>query len=134
MNTKTLTQATAAAGDAATHLADRAAEQAEQVLSGTRRVANQTIDRLQDGVDSLQSELPGGLSRAAAKMDDLARRGLDNARHASERVRLEMSRTGDATVGYIRDQPVKSVLIAAAAGAGIAALIGLLQSRRGGLR
>jgi ElaB/YqjD/DUF883 family membrane-anchored ribosome-binding protein len=51
---------------------------------------------------------------------------MDRASTATETARDQASRAGDRTVGYIRDEPVKSVLIAAAAGAGIAALFGLL--------
>jgi ElaB/YqjD/DUF883 family membrane-anchored ribosome-binding protein len=111
-------------------LADRAAEQAEQVLKGTRRATNQAIDRLQQGVDTLQDDASGGLKRVVEKVDDLAHRGLERARYLSAEARERAAHASDSTVAYIRDQPVKSVLIAAAAGAGIAALLGLLRQRR----
>lgn len=127
---KTLSSSSTAAS--VNELTDRAAEQADQVLKGTRRVANQTIDRLQHGVDALQDSGNGGLKRVVEKVDDLTHRGLERARDISADVRDRAVRAGDSTVAYIRDEPVKSVLIAAAAGAGIAALLGLLRSRRDG--
>ena len=116
------------------HLADRAAAKADDALSATRRATNHALDRLQDGVDQLRDDSPGALSRAAAQVDELTRRGIERARHAGVEVRHTVERTGDRTVGYIKDQPVKSVLIAAAAGAALAALIGLLARSRTDLR
>ena len=106
--------------------AERATAKADEALSATRRAANGAIDKLQDGVDELRNDTPGTLSRVAAQVDELTRRGMDRARQATAEMRESVERTGDRTVVYIKDQPVKSVLIAAAAGAAIAALIGLL--------
>ncbi len=111
-------------------LASHAATQADDALSATRRAANGALDTLQDGVDSLRSDTPGALTRAAAQVEELTQRSIERARQASSDLRLTVDRTGERTLAYIKDEPVKSVLIAAAAGAGVAALITLMSSSR----
>ena len=51
---------------------------------------------------------------------------MDAVRDTSQQVRERAVRVSDGTVGYIRDEPVKSVLIAAATGAVLMALVGLM--------
>lgn len=54
----------------------------------------------------------------------------DGMRDVSHHVQQRALRVSDNTVGYIRDEPVKSVLIAAATGAALVALVGLLSRSR----
>ena len=49
-------------------------------------------------------------------------RAAEATRDTAMQVREQALRASDRTVGYIRDEPVKAVLIALAAGAGIMAL------------
>lgn len=56
-------------------------------------------------------------------------RGLDSASTTSARAHRRIEQAADVTGRYISDQPVRSVLLAAAAGAAITALI-VLASRR----
>jgi ElaB/YqjD/DUF883 family membrane-anchored ribosome-binding protein len=51
-------------------------------------------------------------------------------RDVSQNLQDRALRVSDNTVGYIRDEPVKSVLIAAATGAALVALVGLLSRSR----
>lgn len=111
-------------------LAERAAGQADRAIDATKRATNGALSSLQDSVDGLRTAVPGALGRAVAQVDDLARRGIDKARETSAEVRSQVTHASDRTVDYIRDEPVKSVLIAAAAGASIAAVIGLLSRSR----
>ena len=112
-------------------ITDRAANKADAAIAATQRAANGALDSLQHGVDTLRDDVPGTLGRAAAQVDELTRRSLERARKVASDVRHQAERTSDSTVAYIRDEPVKSVLIAAAAGAAIAALVGMLtRSRR----
>lgn len=89
-------------------------------------LANQALDSVQAGVDDLRKTAPAALSRAAAQVEELTRRSLDRARETGAQVKEQVARVGDRSVDYIRDEPVKSVLIAAAAGAAAAVLIGML--------
>jgi ElaB/YqjD/DUF883 family membrane-anchored ribosome-binding protein len=117
----------------ASDLAERTAATADDALLATRRAAGEVAHQVETGIDSLRAKVPQALSSATAQAEDLARRGIERARQASTAVREQAVRMSDQTVGYIKDEPVKSVLIAAAAGAALMALLGLLnESRRRG--
>lgn len=111
-------------------LTQQAANKAEHAISATQRTTDAVLDQLQDGVNALRGDAPGALSRATAKVEALTSQGMEQARQIAGSVRDRAEQTGDQTVRYIRDEPVKSVLIAAAAGAALAAVVGLLVQRR----
>lgn len=69
------------------------------------------------------------LDRASEQASALAQRGVDAWRDGSQHLRDASFRARDSTLDYIKDEPVKSVLIAAAAGAALVALVGLLGRR-----
>ena len=124
MNSRTTAQSTA------NDLADQAASKADLALKSTRRVANDALDSMESGVDSLRETVPAAFSRAAAQVEEITRRGLDRAKEASMGMRDQVYRAGDRTVGHIKDEPVKSVLIAAATGAAVALLVGWAMRSR----
>lgn len=77
------------------------------------------------------NEQAAGLQRALSDAGELARQGIAKAQQAGQSVREQVGRASDTTVTYIKEEPVKAVLIAAAAGAAIAALASWLGQRRG---
>lgn len=125
-----MSQITDTTTDGLDHAAEQAAHKATGMIQSTKRVTNGALDSLQTGVDELRQTVPTAFSHAAAQVEDLTRRGIERARLASSQVRDKVHVAGDRTVGYIRDEPVKSVLIAAAAGAAMAALIGWVARSR----
>ena len=104
----------------------RAAGRADDAIAVSQRVANDTFDSLHGKVETLRDEVPGTMARAAARIDGLARRGIERASLAGSELRRQVDRAGDRSVDYVRDEPTKSVLIAAATGAVLAALIGMV--------
>jgi ElaB/YqjD/DUF883 family membrane-anchored ribosome-binding protein len=68
-----------------------------------------------------------GAAHSADRAIALARRGADAVRGSSQQLHERALRASDSTVGYIKDEPVKSVLIAAVAGAMLCALASLLM-------
>jgi ElaB/YqjD/DUF883 family membrane-anchored ribosome-binding protein len=70
------------------------------------------------------------LSRAATQVEEMTKRSLERAKEASHVVRERVGRAGDMTVGYIREEPMKSLLVAAAVGAVVAGLIGWFTRSR----
>ncbi len=60
----------------------------------------------------------------------LVHRGMDAVHDGALQLRDKAQLGTDATVHYIQREPIKSVLIAAAAGATIMAVIGLMGSAR----
>ena len=115
------------AADKVGEYTDRAALKAEHAIQSTKHVANDALDKLHGKVEDLRNTVPGNLSRAAAQVDDLAHRSIERARVASAQVREQMHQYGDRTVAYIKEEPVKAVLIAAATGAAVAVLMSWMR-------
>lgn len=92
--------------------ADEALNTAESALDSTRQFASQALDRATEKVRDLRSGA-----------GHLASRSVDAAAEAAHLAQRQLSRYADVTGRYVSQQPVKSVLIAVAAGAAIAALV-----------
>jgi ElaB/YqjD/DUF883 family membrane-anchored ribosome-binding protein len=60
----------------------------------------------------------------------MAQRGMDAVHDTALQLREQAQLSTDATVQYIQREPIKSVLIAAAAGATLMAVVSLLNRNR----
>jgi len=107
--------------------ADAAAPPLEHTLESAQRVADQALDTLSSTAQDLREHVSPLLERAGEQASALAQRGVDAVRDRSLQVRDQAVRASDGTLNYIKDEPVKAVLIAAAAGAALMALVGLLR-------
>ncbi len=103
-------------------------------------VVPQSIDALKQASDDLRTqtadsarEVRAAAERDAARFAEIARewwhRNAQSANEAAQAVRGETAALSRRTERYVRDEPMKSVLIAAAVGACVAAL--LVGGRRG---
>jgi ElaB/YqjD/DUF883 family membrane-anchored ribosome-binding protein len=123
------------AADRTDVLIETAKQTAESAIRSTQQAAdeqlNQVADTLSEKVENVRNPAPA-ISRIANDAELLRRRSTDALRSASFQVRESASRAGDSTVAYIRDEPVKSVLIAAAIGA--ASMVLLKAVSRAGSR
>ena len=117
-------------GDAGAHLVDQAALQAEHAIASTRRLANDAMDGLAGSVEDMRSTAGPALSRVAEQAGALTQSGVDAVLNGSHRLADKARQAGDGTVRYIQDQPVKSMLVAAATGAALMALLSLVAGRR----
>lgn len=119
-------------GQQASNIADQAADSASSAIRSTQNVANAAFDRLNDKVDSVREHAAPMIDRLSSQAEAAARRSADALRETSAQLRDKAMRAQDNTVGYIRDEPVKAMLIAAATGAVLMALIGLMGRLRNG--
>jgi len=110
-------------------LADYAANTAGSAIKSTQRATNNALDGLVGGVQNLRQQAAPAINRVGA----LAQQGVDSVRDTAQHMRERALHATDSTVSYVKDEPVKSMLIAAAAGAGLIALLSLLtrSSNRG---
>lgn len=109
------------------NLVDQAATAAHQGISATHHA----LDGLAGGVQSLRDQASPRLDGATAQAGAMFKHGMDTLREGSQQLRARAQQAGESTTHYIQQEPVKAVLIAAAAGAALMALIALLtRSRR----
>lgn len=102
----------------------------DQAIKSTQRAANEAVDSLADAMQSMRHQAAPLLDRATEQVNMLAHRGMDSVRETSHHLREKAQHASDSTVNYVKDEPVKALLIAAAAGAALVALVGLLSSSR----
>lgn len=101
--------------DTAKTLIDQTAQTAEAAVKESQTLANGALDGLQGAMQDMR--------RQAAPL-------IDSLRDSSHQLRVKATHASEDTVNYIRDEPVKAMLIAAATGAALMALISLFTSHR----
>jgi ElaB/YqjD/DUF883 family membrane-anchored ribosome-binding protein len=111
-------------------LADQAAHSADNAIKATQRVANQALDGLADSVQDLRQQAAPLLNRTAEQAGALAQRSVDAVRDGTQQLRDKALRVSDSTVNYVKEEPVKAMLIAAATGAALMALVNLMSGSR----
>lgn len=83
-----------------------------------------------DTSNSLIDRAATATDHAATQAMDAAKRGVAAVRNGSQHMLDQAHHASDSTVSYIRHEPVKSMLIAAATGAALMALVGLMTRPR----
>ncbi len=89
--------------------------------NGTKTGANldKTMDRVKETADEVRATAQGYIER-----------GTSVVREGSAKIKDSVSQLSDRTATYVHEQPVRSVLMAAAAGAAIAILAGMITHNR----
>ena len=121
-----MTNPISSAADKADVLIDSAKQTAENAIRSTQQTADEKLDRLADKVEAFAPAGPA-ISSIANDADLLRQRSADALRNASFQMRESALKASDNTVAYIRDEPVKAVLIAAAVGAATMALLNAIS-------
>ena len=116
--------------DTTSNLADQAAQSAENAIKSTQRAANGALDSLSSTVQDVRDQAAPAYNRIKIQTEELAQRGMEALRDSSRQVRETAAKASDQTVNYIKDEPLKSVLIAAATGAALMALVSLVSRSR----
>lgn len=111
-------------------LVDQASRSADQAIRSTQQAANGAVDSAANALQDLRHQAAPALERTSEQFSAMAHRGMESLRDTSHQLRLKVQHASDNTVGYIREEPVKAVLIAAATGAALMALVSLVARSR----
>lgn len=111
-------------------LTDKAAGNAQSAIRSTQKAADSALDNLSSKVDDLQEQAKPMLSRVSSQAEAAARRGIEAVRDTSQQLRERALRVSDSAVGYVKDEPVKAMLIAAATGALLMGIVALMSRSR----
>jgi ElaB/YqjD/DUF883 family membrane-anchored ribosome-binding protein len=111
-------------------MADNAAGAAQGSIRSTQRAADQALDRLSDKVDEVRGQAGPMLNKVASQAEAAARRGMDAVRDTSQQLRERALQAQDMTVAYVKDEPIKAMLIAAATGALLMGIVSMLGRSR----
>ena len=104
--------------DSVGRIAEQAALGTDNAIKSTQRVANETLDRLSGAVQ----RAPAAVRDTAATAEELALRGAATLREQSQHLRSQALIASEHARNTIQTDPLRSVLIAAAVGAGLTAL------------
>ena len=85
----------------------------------THHIGNELIDRTAAAIDAQTAQAAGAAKRGMAAVRDGSQQMLDRVHGVSDRA-----------AGYVQAEPVKSLLVAAAAGAVLMGLLSLLARTR----
>lgn len=84
---------------------------------------NTSNNSLKDETLEMDRKVSPAIDDIAAKAQALAERSINFCADSSERARRQIHQASEATTRYVIEQPGRSVLLAAAAGAAIAAVL-----------
>ena len=98
---------------------------ASQTQEKSMKMSNAT-----SAIEGLADQVMPMVEQASADVSDFAHRSVDSMRYQSQRLRDQANHASDVTVHYIRREPVRAVLMAAAFGATLAALFNLIRASR----
>ncbi len=105
------------------NLADRSLVSTDQAIRSTQRMANEALDDMAATAHDLRERAAPVVERAAERASAVIHHGVDAVRERSNQLSDSAHRVADGTRSWVREEPVTSLLIAAAAGAVVVALL-----------
>lgn len=129
MNSNTPSSMARDAVPAMQKVSDDMMNSANKALESTRDHANLALDKAESRVRELRGNVDPVVEMLASKAQKMARQSLDLASEAKERAEKSFKHAADATTRYVSEQPMRSVLIAAAVGAAVALLVSTSRQR-----
>ena len=121
--------ATAKVSATARHLTDDVLQTAQDAVQATREHTTLRLDQAEHQIKEWRVEAPPAINDLAARAQELASSGIRYCADATERTRRQVEHAAQATGRYVAEQPGKSLLMAAAAGAALAGLVFWSQQR-----
>ncbi|MES2979648.1 MAG: hypothetical protein V4731_14585 [Pseudomonadota bacterium] len=103
--------------------ADEMVRSGDKAVERTREFTNKAFDTAESKLHDLRQSVDPMVDMLATKAQKLARQSMDLASEARQKAQESLSRYSDVTTRYVSEQPMRSVLIAAAVGAAVALIV-----------
>ena len=117
-----------------TNIAESGVEKTMNAVEQTRDAANDKVDDVQNKLGELKSDIKPALQNAADLAKELASSGKELAMKANSKLQEQLGQCVDTTGRYVADQPIKAMLMAAAAGGILTALLTSKRNRNTNFR
>ena len=117
------------AQDAAARYGQQVSNSVDSAVDSARDAAQDALANVSGKIDSIHDQAKPTVDRMVARGKDLADSAIASTREASDRAKRAVSGYATSCENYITEQPMKSVVMAAAAGATLAALLLLSRNR-----
>jgi ElaB/YqjD/DUF883 family membrane-anchored ribosome-binding protein len=109
---------------------DRAADRASDALDTAHKAADHAIDKMAVNSKSVVSKTPGIVDMAVERLKLVGEKSSVLAKEASVAAKEKAQLVADQTSDRIRKDPLKSMLVAVAAGAALATVAGAMARRK----
>lgn len=116
------------AKSAAKDVAEDVKESAKEAVESTKKAASQAYEKAKDGLHAVEKEISPAIDDLTARAQAFCSKGIDFCAESSDKARRQFQHAAECTTRYVVEQPGKSILMAAAAGAMVAAAF--LMGRR----
>jgi ElaB/YqjD/DUF883 family membrane-anchored ribosome-binding protein len=123
-----MTTTTDSGTQAARNTRDEALQATVQATELTRSYAKEALDQAEGKIRELRGNVDPMVDKLADTAQKLARQSMDMANEAKHKAEESMARYAGMTTKYVSEQPMRSVLIAAAVGAAVALLVTAARS------
>lgn len=109
---------------------DQHLDDLESRMNDASRRAGHQAHRAADELSAFADDVEPMVSRLTERAAEAARHSLRWMRDEGDRLRTQVARTSDRTLDYVHEAPVRSLVIAAAAGLAVYGLFCALSGRR----
>jgi ElaB/YqjD/DUF883 family membrane-anchored ribosome-binding protein len=106
------------------------ADSAYGAIGSTQSVDNPAFDRLADKVESAGVQAQPLIKTLSSQAESTVNRSVNAVRDISAQLRETGMMASDSTAAYVKEEPLKAILIAAATGAALMALVKLMSRSR----
>lgn len=109
---------------------DNLTESTDHSVGMTREHATEVLNKAEFRLRQLRGNVDPVVDMLASKAQKMAQQSLDLASEAKDRAEQSLKRAAGVTTRYVSEQPVRSILIAAGVGAGVALLVAAARQKR----
>lgn len=110
--------------------ADQLSGKIERTLQDAQVIAGDAMRTLKRDATDIRAGTSDAVTHAALHAEEVAHRALDRAREAVRHARERATGLRDSTADHVRADPMKALVVAAAAGAATALLVRWLSRSR----
>jgi ElaB/YqjD/DUF883 family membrane-anchored ribosome-binding protein len=111
-------------------LADKTADRVQSGIRDAQHAAKDAGTALSAKVDDLRGDAGPALKKATHRAQYLGKQGMDSLSEAAQRAREIASNASDSIVSYTKENPLKALMFAAAAGALLLSVVKLGKASR----
>lgn len=110
--------------------ADKAADKVQSSIRDAQQTANEAGEKLSNKVETVRSQAAPSIRKFADQTRAVVRQGMEAANTATKQVRDTAMHASDSLVAFTKENPIKTILAAAASGALLLALFNALARSR----
>jgi ElaB/YqjD/DUF883 family membrane-anchored ribosome-binding protein len=110
--------------------ADKAADNVQGSIREAQQTANGASEKLSSKVETIRSQAAPSIKKVMDQAQAVVRQGMEAVSTAAQHVRDTSEHASDSVVAFTKENPIKTILMAAVSGALLLALFNALARSR----